>query len=311
MSGAPRVGRSPRFAIAGCKGQLGHAFSQHLGAARDCELVSAVDLPEIDIADPGAVEKWLDGHRAGPPDVLLNAAAFTHVDRCEREPAAAERANAEAPAVLAQACAQRGIRLLHVSTDYVFAGDSETPYTEDDEPDPRSAYGRTKLEGERRVLATAPDALVVRTSWVFGRGRNFIAAILEQARERRAGRASGPLRVVDDQRGRPTYAFDLASGILELVGRGATGVYHLANAGVASWWDLARAALDEADFADLSVERIRTDELELDAPRPAWSVLDSSKAAVLGIELRSWRDAVAAFLASAESPLRQWSSNHE
>ena len=292
-----------RWLIAGCRGQLGHALSERLAADTDCEVVAAVDLPEVDLADAQAVGALFTGLASEPPDVAVNVAAFTQVDRCEREPEAAERGNTVAPALLAEACEKRGIRLVHVSTDYVFAGDSPIAYREQDEPKPRTVYGRTKLAGEERVLTTSPDSLILRTSWLFGRGRNFIAAILAQARERRAGRASGPLRVVDDQYGRPTYAHDLAGAIVYLVERGARGLYHVANREVASWWELARASLDEAGYEDLSVERIRTDELTVDAPRPMRSVLDCSKAEALGVKMRSWRDAVSAYLASSDSPI--------
>ncbi len=146
---------------------------------------------------------------------------------------------------------------------------------------------------------------MVRTSWVFGEGRNFLAAILAQARARKAGGETGPLRVVDDQQGRPTYAVDLAQGLRELVEARARGLYHLANADVASWWELARFCLDEAGFEELEVERIRTADLQVDAPRPAWSVLDCSKAGALGVRLRSWREAVRAHLASPASPMAE------
>jgi dTDP-4-dehydrorhamnose reductase len=261
-----------------------------------------VDLPEVDVSDPAALEALFAALPA-PADVVANAAAFTHVDRCEREPEAAERANGRAPGLLAEACARRGARLVHVSTDYVFAGDATEPYREEDPPDPRSVYGRSKLDGERRVLGAAPSNLVVRTSWLFGRGRNFLAAILEQARASRRGELPGPLRVVDDQRGRPTWAVDLAAGIRRLVDRRATGVYHVAGGGIASWWDVARFGLDEAGFADLEVERIRSTDLHLPAPRPAWSVLDCSKAEALGVRMRDWQDAVRAYLRSEDSPL--------
>jgi dTDP-4-dehydrorhamnose reductase len=292
-----------RWLIAGCRGQLGHALGQHLAADPNSRVLAAVDLPEFDIANPDTVEKLFDGLGKEPPDVVVNAAAFTHVDRCEREPEAAARGNARAPGLLAEACAKRGIRMAHVSTDYVFAGDSLTPYTEDDSPAPRTVYGRTKLEGEERVRAASSGFLIVRTSWVFGRGRNFVAAMLAQAEDRRAGRASGPMRVVDDQHGRPTYAYDLGEAILRLLERGASGLYHVANHGIATWWDLARACLDEAGFEDLRIERIRTDELDCDAPRPARSVLDCSKAEALGVTMRGWRDAVSAYIASEDSPI--------
>jgi dTDP-4-dehydrorhamnose reductase len=201
---------------------------------------------------------------------------------------------------------------VHVSTDYVFPGDAARPYREDDPTGPRSVYGRTKLDGERAVLASAHAFLVVRTSWVFGRGRNFLAAILDQAVKRRRGEASGPLRVVADQTGRPTYAADLAAGIWRLVELGAAGLYHLANEGVATWWDLARLCLDEAGCRDLEVLKISSSELPPGAPRPAWSVLDTSKAASQGVALRHYEAAVQAYLHSEESPLRgpAWEGIH-
>ncbi len=290
-----------RWVITGCRGQLGHALAARLAAAPGCEVVAAGDLPELDIADVDSLARLLNG-LAGPV-IVVNAAAMTHVDRCEREPAAARRANAEGPERLAQSCEARGFRLVHVSTDYVFSGVSERPYREDDPPAPTSEYGRSKLAGEQHVLSRCPSALVVRTSWVFGRGRNFVAAILAQAVERRRQGDRTPLRVVDDQRGRPTYAADLAAGIHALVEAAAGGLYHVANHGEATWWELARASLDESGFGDLGIDRIRTQDLSLPAPRPTYSVLDCSKAEALGVRPRSWRDALRAFLRSPESPL--------
>ena len=289
-----------KWVITGCLGQLGRALSSSLASSGD-EIAAAGDLPELDIADRDGLARFFQGLAA--PLVVVNAAAFTHVDRCEREPAAAWRANVEGPERLAEICQARGFRLVHVSTDYVFAGDGSRPYREDDPPAPTSEYGRSKLEGERRVLALCPSALVVRTSWVFGRGRNFIAAILAQAQERRRTGDRTPLRVVDDQRGRPTYAVDLAEAIRALVEADARGLYHVANRGEATWWEVARASLDEAGFGDLGVDRIRTRDLSLPAPRPMYSVMDCSKAEALGVRPRSWQDALQAFLRSADSPL--------
>jgi dTDP-4-dehydrorhamnose reductase len=298
-----------RWVITGCRGQLGTALLRQLEDDPDAEILAAVDLPEVDVADPDAVVRLFEGLGADA-DVLVNAAAFTHVDRCEREPENARRANAEAPGILAQACDRVGCHLVHVSTDYVFAGEIDPelsrphPYREEDPTGPRSEYGRSKLAGEQLVREVSEDFLIVRTSWVFGRGRNFVAAILGQAEARHRGEASGPLRVVDDQRGRPTYAVDLASGIRALCGLDAGGTYHLAGGGEATWWEFARAALDAAGYADVEVDRIRTGDLELDAPRPAYSVLDCTKAADQGVRLRDWRDALEAYLASEDSPLR-------
>ena len=284
--------------VTGSRGQLGSALMERL-AELGVE-ASGCDIDELDVSEPAPVRERLAS--LPRPLVWVNAAAFTHVDRCEREPEAAHRGNALAPAVLARACAAAGVRLVHVSTDYVFPGDAERPYREDDPTGPRSAYGRTKLEGEQAVLAASEDFLVVRTSWVFGAGRNFIAAVLDQAAKRRNGSETGPLRVVDDQRGRPTYAADLADAIIRLAQSDARGIVHVTNAGIASWWDLARFALDEAGYADVGIDRIATSELRTDAARPAWSVLDISRAASLGISPRSWQEAVAAYLKSDHAP---------
>jgi dTDP-4-dehydrorhamnose reductase len=290
-----------RWIIAGNEGQLGRALTRALTSAPGHEIVAAVDLPEVDIADPRAVEALLA--RAGDPaDYVVNAAAFTHVDRCETEPELAHRANALGPRVLAAACAAAGSRLAHVSTDYVFRGDGSVSYREGDEPAPASVYGETKLEGERHVFAASEDFLVVRTSWVFGEGRNFVATILGLGQARRDGSASGPLRVVDDQYGRPTYAEDLAAAIITLLVGGARGLYHVAGGGVATWWDLARKSLDCAGFSDVAVDRIQSGDLDLPARRPLWSVLDCSKAEAFGVHIRSWQEAVRAYLESDISP---------
>lgn len=284
--------------VTGAGGQLGSALTRLLtgrGAA-----ISAHDSG-LDVTDAEAVEAALAPPGGPVPDVLVNAAAYTHVDRCEREPERAARVNADAPRGLARLCRSRGVRLVHVSTDYVFDGDSAHPYLEQDEPAPRSVYGRTKLAGERAVLEADPGFLVTRTSWVFGRGRNFVANVLGQAAACTSGETR-PLRVVADQRGRPTYAADLAEGLVALVEWGCRGLYHLANQGEATWWDVARAALDLRGYSELPIERIRTADLDLPAPRPRNSVLDCRKAAAAGVVLRDWREALASYLDSDDAP---------
>ena len=287
-----------RWFVTGSEGQLGTCLRQQLAERGEPHWGRDLDL---DVADGDAVEAALRALPGGPPDLLVNAAAFTHVDRCEREPELALRVNAEAPAELARRCATLGVKLVHVSTDYVFDGTGDRPYREDDPPAPSSVYGRTKLAGEEAVRSVDDDFLVVRTSWVFGPGRNFIVAILAQAEG--ADPADPPaLRVVSDQHGRPTYADDLAAGILGLVEAGSGGLYHLAGAGEATWWELARAALDARGFGDRVVDEIATHELSLDAPRPAYSVLDTTKAEGRGVVLRPWRDALRAYLDSDHAP---------
>ena len=290
-----------RFLVTGSGGQLGICLVRQIGAGAGHALAAAPGHAQLDVADRAAVGAALDAAR---PDAVVNAAAFTWVDRCETERELAWRVNAEAPGVIAQECAARGIRLVHVSTDYVFDGEASRPYTEEDPVSPRTEYGRGKLEGERRVGDAMPGALVVRTSWVFGPGRNFIATMLGAAARRRAEGGDAPLRVVDDQFGSPTYAADLAGWILRLVEGEARGLYHLANRGVATWWEVAREALDLAGFREVPIERVGTGEFPRPAPRPAYSALGCAKADAAGVVRRGWRAALAAYLASDDTPLR-------
>ena len=284
--------------ITGAGGQLGAALVDHLGA-RGARVVGRDS--SLDVCDTDAVAAVLE--TAGPePRVLVNAAAFTDVDGCEREPARAEAVNAAAPAALAKLCDASDARFVHVSTDFVFAGDADRPLREDDPVGPRSVYGRSKLAGERGVLAAVPGALVVRTAWVFGRGANFVAAICRKARQLADEGQGGALRVVADQIGSPTYAEDLAEGLVRLVERDATGLYHLANREPASRIELARVALAHVGL-EVPCEPVTTAEYPLPAERPLYTVLDCSRAEAAGVALRDWRDAVAAYLDSEFSPI--------
>jgi dTDP-4-dehydrorhamnose reductase len=291
-----------RWIVTGRAGQLGQCLVRQLEADPSVESVLACGRAEVDFADPAALAAAIRDWKLCELDVVANAAAYTAVDACESDLAAASATNASAPERLARACVDSGARFVHVSTDYVFDGQASEPYVEDHPTAPRSSYGRTKLDGEQRVFAACPDALVVRTSWLFGPGRNFVGAILRQAKLRRAGEVAGSLSVVDDQRGCPTYAWDLAEGIRALVAAGARGLVHLCNAGATSWWDFARAILDETGYGDLATDRGRTADLGLAAPRPAYSVLDCSRARELGVELRPWRDALVDYLESSDAP---------
>jgi dTDP-4-dehydrorhamnose reductase len=276
-------------------------------------LVRAFGHTELDIADPEAVARLFD-RAEPPPDVLINAAAFPAVDLCESEEKEAFRVNGEGPGLLAEQCRAAGVGLVHVSTDYVLTGDARTPQAEGAPMAPRTAYGRSKAEGERRVIEALPEALVVRTAWVFGPGKNFVGAILRQAALRLSGEVEGPLRVVSDQRGCPTYAADLGEGILALcdlafrrhsgVGEGGDeaprGIFHLTGGGEATWWEFARRILDTTGHADLEIEKLSTDQLDLPAERPLYSVLDCGRAEALGIRLRSWQEGLAAYLESPD-----------
>jgi len=285
-----------QYLVFGKNGQLGRCLTRALGGAREGVLVDAFGRDDRDIANRDAV-MGLD------PDAswLLNAAAFTAVDLCESETAACHAANCEGPGRLAGWCSENAVKFVHVSTDYVFAGDGQSPYRETDATLPRTEYGRSKLAGETAVRERLPSAWIVRTSWLFGPGKNFVGAIVRQGVLREAGKVEGPLRVVDDQVGCPTYAADLAQAILALTTHAQAeegGLLHLCNAEACSWWDFARAILDGTGYADLEIHRVSTSDFPTPAPRPAYSVLDASKAAGLGIKMRNWRDALTDYLAS-------------
>ena len=249
---------------------------------------------ELDIGDAHAMAGILDEVR---PEVLVNCAAFTKVDLCETQPDDAQLGNARGPETLAQVCAGRA-RLVHLSTEYVFAGDGSTPIPEDADPDPRSEYGRSKLAGEVAVRKADPEALIVRTQWVFGPGPNFVRTILAAARDR------GELRVVEDQVGRPTWTGALARAIVQAVELGARGTLHLASSGVASWYDFALAAVGEArlrgQIREVAVRPVTSAEFPRPAARPAFGVLGLDRARELGIELPHWRDSLGRYLDAEE-----------
>ncbi len=296
-----------RVGVLGANGQLGRALSRSIGEAEDVELAFAATRAEIDLCDIERIGAWLDGF-GEPVDVVVNAAAYTRVDACETESEQAYQANAVAPGECARQSSSRGIRFFHLSTDYVFPGDGDRPYREEDPTDPRTVYGASKRAGEIAVLEADPTALVVRTSWVFGAGRNFVAAILDQAAQRRRGEAEGPLRVVNDQRGAPTYAADLAAALLELARRGrddpesVRGLLHLRNSGETTWYEFAREILAQAGHAEIEIEPVPTSAFETAASRPAYSLLSCRRAAGLGIELRRWQEALADYLAGPDRP---------
>ena len=279
---------SSRWLVTGAGGQVGRAA---LALARSHGVtVVGVTRAELDVREADAVKRALEAHR---PDVVLNCAAFTAVDRCETERDEAERANALAPALLAQAC-RGGPLLVHLSTDYVFDGTASTPVPEDAPTHPLSEYGRSKLRGEEAVRAAAGEHLLVRTQWVFGAGANFVRTIL------RAAGQGGPLRVVEDQTGRPTWAASLARGIFAAVAAGARGTLHLANEGVASFFDFAREIASEGARRGLcpavDVRPIPTSEMPRPATRPAYGVLGLARARSLGISPPHWRQALSEYL---------------
>ncbi|MDH4138942.1 MAG: dTDP-4-dehydrorhamnose reductase, partial [Coriobacteriia bacterium] len=227
--------------------------------------------------------------------VLANAAAHTNVEGAEDDPEVAYLVNERGAQSVALAAATHDLTLVHVSTDFVFDGTKASPYTEEDEPNPLSIYGASKLAGERAVKDVCPAALIVRTAWVFGEnGRNFPVKILEVAREK------GSVSVVEDEIGSPTYTVDLARGILGLVEAGASGLVHLAGAGSCSRYELARETLRVAGV-EAEVLPVGGAEFPTKAARPANSVLDCSRAAGFGVVMPHWEDALARFLSRSGS----------
>jgi dTDP-4-dehydrorhamnose reductase len=264
--------------VTGAAGQVGRELVDVFGQG-----VVGLGRSQLDATDRDAVLATLT---TVAPDVVVNAAAFTAVDACESEEERAFAVNAHAVGHLADACRGVGARLVQISTDYVFDGTKEGPYSEADAPNPLSVYGRSKLAGER---AAGPDALVVRTSWVFGaHGSNMVKTILRLAAEH------DTLGFVDDQRGCPTSAADLASMIHRLVVEGLSGTFHVTNAGAVSWFEFAREVLSTAGLDPDRVEPISTADMPRPAPRPANSVLDNAALRRSGIEpLGDFRGALA------------------
>jgi dTDP-4-dehydrorhamnose reductase len=248
-----------RILVTGAAGQLGRALPDALGG----HVVTALDHAALDITSLASVQAAL---RAHGPDVVVNAAAYNEVDKAESEPEAAFRGNELGPRNLAVATAESGASLVHVSTDYVFDGASTTPYDERSPTNPLSSYGKSKLAGEQAVRAANPRHYVVRTAWVYAAvGRNFCNTIRKLA-------VNGPVRVVTDQHGSPTYAPHLAGAIATLIGTGAFGTYHLAGLGGTTWFELTRALFRQLGIAT-AVEAVATDAFPRPAPRPRYSVL--------------------------------------
>jgi dTDP-4-dehydrorhamnose reductase len=275
--------------ITGSGGMLGQDLLARLSA--NAEKTVGLDRRALDITDPVAVRTTLDEHR---PAVVVNCAAWTAVDDAEEHEAEALRVNGDGPRCLAEACREYGAVLLQVSTDYVFPGDAATPYTEDAATGPRSAYGRTKLAGERAVLETLPDSgYVVRTAWLYGAGGgNFVRTMI------RLEGSKDTLDVVDDQRGQPTWTVDLADRLVRL-GQGAlagtapAGVYHGTSGGETTWFGLTREIFRLLGADPGRVRPTTSEKFVRPAPRPAYSVLGHDQWGAAGIvPIRDWRESL-------------------
>jgi dTDP-4-dehydrorhamnose reductase len=279
-----------KILVTGAYGQLGKELKELSVNYPGWEFLFT-DVDTLDISDEKAVGLFIQQHQ---PDFLINCAAYTAVDKAETETQVALKINAVAPGILARITKMQKIGFIHISTDYVFDGHSYTPYTEIDTVNPQGAYGKTKLAGEHLIKGGNPDALIIRTSWLYSvYGNNFVHTMLRLGKER------DTLNVVFDQVGTPTYAADLAAVILEVVRQyeaGARkippGVYHYSNEGVASWYDFAKTIFELAEVP-VRVVPILTKEFPSPAKRPHYSILNKSKIkATFNIEIPFWKDSL-------------------
>ncbi|HET7073793.1 MAG TPA: dTDP-4-dehydrorhamnose reductase [Mycobacterium sp.] len=290
---------SGRIVIAGAGGQLGTSLrALTTGQGRD---VLALTSSQWDITDPAAAERIVQNG-----DVVVNCAAYTDVDGAESDEAGAYAVNAAGPEHIARVCARVGARLIHVSTDYVFSGEPFTgdsgvrnprPYEPSDDTDARGVYARSKLAGERAVLAALPEAVIVRTAWLYtgGTGKDFVAIM------RRLAAGDGPVNVVDDQTGSPSYVADVAAALLQVADENVPGpILHAANEGVVSRYEQARAVFEECGADPARVRPVSTDQFPRPAPRPTYSALSGRESAAAGLTpLRPWRPALVAALAAS------------
>ncbi|HJU45175.1 MAG TPA: dTDP-4-dehydrorhamnose reductase [Chitinophagaceae bacterium] len=271
--------------VTGAKGQLGSEL-RRLAPGYPAFHFIFTDKEELSIADPDAINNFFDEYK---PAYCINCAAYTAVDKAESDKESAELLNATAVKYLAEACAKNGARFIHISTDYVFDGKATAPIKEDMVPDPVSVYGVTKLKGEELAIKHNPETILIRTAWVYSSfGHNFVKTMLRLMNER------SELNVVNDQKGTPTYAADLAAAILHIIdsGKWIPGIYHYANEGEISWYDFA-VAIKEIAGSACAVNPIPTSAYPTPATRPAYSVFDKEKIkATFGVAIPEWRESL-------------------
>ena len=272
-----------KIALTGSDGMLGHDIQK---VFTDVELINFT-LHDFDITD---LDRTLSAIKEARPDYLIHPAAYTDVDGCEKDPETAYQVNAIGAKNVATACEEIGCPVLYISTDYVFDGTKEEPYIESDEPNPLNEYGLSKLHGERFVSSLTDSFYIVRTSWLYGKnGRNFVETISRLLPEK------DEIRVVNDQTGSPTYTYDLALKLRELIGKGY-GTYHITNSSKCSWYEFALeiAALRQSDT---KIIPITSNEYKLPARRPSHSVLANAMLKQAGIkELRNWKEALREYI---------------
>lgn len=276
-----------KILVTGVKGQLGHDVVNEL-TKRDIEAVG-VDIEEMDITDPVSVDRVI---KETAPDAVIHCAAYTAVDAAEENEELCRKVNANGPQNIANVCKELDIKMIQISTDYVFGGEGTRFWKPEDACEPQSVYGRTKYQGELAVRNTLEKYFIVRIAWVFGiNGKNFVKTMLNLAK------THDTIRVVNDQFGSPTYTYDLARLLADMVVTDKYGVYHATNEGICSWYEFACAIFQEAGIS-VNVVPVTTAEYAAKAKRPANSRMDNNKLTENGFEkLPAWQDALARYVA--------------
>ncbi len=273
--------------VFGARGMLGKDLVPALAVKHQ---VLARDIEDLNIADQQRVQKEIETLR---PQVVVNAAAYTNVDGCESNRELAFSVNAEGARNIAAGCAASNAKMIHLSTDYVFDGTSPAPYREEDSPNPLNVYGASKLQGERQIREVLENHLIIRTAWLYGHhGKNFVDTILRLAAQQEE------LRVVNDQRGAPTFTKDLSWAIEKLLEKEAKGILHITNSGSCTWFEFAHQILKEKNIDNGSIVPISSAALTRPAKRPANSVLDCHRFEnLVGQKMRTWEEALKEYLA--------------
>lgn len=271
--------------VTGAYGQLGSELKELVGNYPGWNFVFT-DVDTLDLTNEDAIKKCFADNKF---DYVVNCAAYTAVDKAETDVEMATKVNVDAAGLLAKYSKKSSARFVHVSTDYVFAGDAHTPYVEDQNVNPQGVYGKTKLDGELKCIEENPEVVIIRTSWLYSAfGNNFVKTMLRLGKER------DELGVVFDQVGTPTNAADLAKAILQIIesGKNEPGIYHFSNEGAISWYDFAKAIF-EISGVECKVNPVLSDQFPTPTKRPHYSVLDKAKIKnTFGIEIPYWRDSL-------------------
>lgn len=273
--------------VTGVKGQLGFDVVREL-QSRGHEAIG-VDIEEMDITDETAVSRVME---ETAPEAVIHCSAFTAVDRAEEEQELCYKVNVQGTENIAKMCQKLGCKMLYLSTDYIFSGEGQRPWEPEDTPSPLNAYGQSKYQGEVALRQYVDKYFIVRISWVFGiNGNNFIKTML------RLGKENGAVKVVDDQIGSPTYTFDLAKLLVDMIETEQYGAYHATNEGICSWYEFAKEIFQEANMKEVTVTPVSSDEFPVKAKRPKNSRMSKEKLVQNGFSLLpSWQDAVKRYI---------------